>query len=398
MLCKWVRRIWRRRSWLVCVLIVTTLALVYYGNVLHAADLITSVTDAGVNTTSFPAGFNLQNNRAQSKEETAAPVAVHPQNSQRLVRQDESQRIPKNLHKADDWPQFFLPRSQQQFSLEYPYLYRASRACQTPVDMLVMTLSRPQNSRERQVIRETWGSVVTTRTWPGPTPQTLPKSVALIFLMGEDRKLGPNVSDAVRLESEKYGDIVQWEGLQDAYFNLTLKVLLGLKWMAEFCPNVSHVIKTDDDTFVHVPRLQRLLSTASADLIWGPYFTTSPCDRVGKYAVSREAYPFNIYPPHVKGNLYVLPGKSVARMVAVAPYLPYNNMEDVHVTGTLARTLALRHRAFKLSEFSPVPKVPDSCIFQNKGDFLGSQMVSPELAHHFWKTFSGSQPCRPVRP
>ncbi|XP_076469439.1 beta-1,3-galactosyltransferase 5-like isoform X2 [Babylonia areolata] len=300
----------------------------------------------------------------------------------------------ENLQKPEDFPEFFVPRSQQQFSLEYPYLYRASRACQTPVDMLVMTLSRPQNSQERQAVRETWGSVVTTRTWPGPTPQTLPKSVALIFLMGEDRKLGPIVSDAVRLESEKYGDIVQWEGLQDAYFNLTLKVLLGLRWVNEFCPNVSHVMKTDDDTFVHVPRLQHLLSTNSTDLIWGPYAKSEKCYRKSKRAVSREGYPLDIYPPHVKGNLYVLPGESVARMVAVAPYLPYNNMEDVHVTGTLARTLALSHRAFTRKEFSKVPKAPDPCLFQDNGDSVGSQMVSTELAFHFWKTFSGKYPCR----
>ncbi|XP_076462119.1 beta-1,3-galactosyltransferase 5-like [Babylonia areolata] len=302
--------------------------------------------------------------------------------------------ISQPLEKPDEWPQFFMPRNQRQFFLEYSYLYRANRVCQTPVDMLVMTLSRPQNSQERQAVRETWGSVVTTRSWPGPTPQKLPKSVALVFLLGQDGKLGPNVSEAVRQESEKYGDIVQWEGLQDVYFNLTLKVLLGLNWVSEFCPHVSHVVKTDDDTFVHMPHLQRLLSTNTTDLIFGPYANSEQCIRTGKLAVSREAYPFNIYPPHVKGNLYVLPGKSVARMVAVAPYLPYNNMEDVHVSGTLARTLALSHRAFTEKEFSTAAKAPDPCLFQDNQDSLGSQMVSPELAYHFWKTFSGKIPCR----
>nr|KAG5687629.1 hypothetical protein BaRGS_020030 [Batillaria attramentaria] len=36
--------------------------------------------------------------------------------------------------------------------------------------------------------------------------------------------------ETLAVESREYGDVVQWEGLLEDYSNLTLKVLLGLRW------------------------------------------------------------------------------------------------------------------------------------------------------------------------
>lgn len=171
------------------------------------------------------------------------------------------------------------------------------------------------------------------------------------------------------------------------------QVLLGLRWVSQRCRQAAHVLKADDDTFVHVPRvLRRLLSFSWTDGISGVFFQSSPCSRSGKYAVSRDAYPFDMYPPHVKGNLYILPGHLVPRLVMLAPYLPYNNMEDVHVTGTLARALGVRHEPFAQREFSAVPRSPDPCVFMDEVT-LGSQQVAPSLAYRIWASFSDSQLC-----
>ncbi|KAL8620612.1 hypothetical protein ACOMHN_017893 [Nucella lapillus] len=297
----------------------------------------------------------------------------------------------------DDWPQFFVPRKQEQFSLDYPYLYQARLTCRTPVDIMVVIPTLPENHLKRQAIRNTWGSVVRTHTWPGPPPEDpLAMTLGLIFLMGE-KKSGLDVSEVVRRESDKYGDVVQWKGMHDTYFNLTMKVLLGLSWVAEFCPLVSHVIKTDDDTFVHLPRLlHRLMAEMSETRIWGPYFVNAYCERTGKYAVSKESYPFDRYPPHVKGNLYVLPGKAVPRMVATAPFLPYNNMEDVHVTGTLARALGLRHTPLSGIEFSTSPTSPEPCLFERNKKAVGAQSVNPQLMLRIWGNFSDPTLCAEV--
>ena len=183
-----------------------------------------------------------------------------------------------------------------------------------------------------------------------------------------------------------------------AYFPFSrFQVLLGLRWVSQFCHQATHVLKADDDTFVHVPRvIRRLRSLRWTGGISGVFFKSSPCSRSGKYAVSRDAYPFDMYPPHVKGNLYILPGHLVPRLVMLAPYLPYNNMEDVHVTGTLARALGIRHEPFMQREFSVLPRSPDPCVFMDEMT-LGSQQVAPPLAYRIWASFSDSQLCTAQR-
>jgi len=39
------------------------------------------------------------------------------------------------------------------------------------------------------------------------------------------------------------------------YRNITLKAVMGLKWVAEHCPRVPYVTKCDDDMYVSVRRI-----------------------------------------------------------------------------------------------------------------------------------------------
>lgn len=48
--------------------------------------------------------------------------------------------------------------------------------------------------------------------------------------------------------------------LQDSYFNLTLKTVMGLKWKAMFCPQAKIWMKTDDDIFVNLPYLHKAMT------------------------------------------------------------------------------------------------------------------------------------------
>lgn len=66
-------------------------------------------------------------------------------------------------------------------------------------------------------------------------------------------------------ESAKFGDIVQ-ESFLDTYHNLTLKSLALLKWVNLTCFHDNqtnhlpkYVVKTDDDIFINVDRLVKVL-------------------------------------------------------------------------------------------------------------------------------------------
>jgi len=45
----------------------------------------------------------------------------------------------------------------------------------------------------------------------------------------------------------------------DSYKNLTLKAVLGLRWMSQYCSQAPFAIKTDDDTFLNIFEMIRLM-------------------------------------------------------------------------------------------------------------------------------------------
>ncbi|XP_070200902.1 N-acetyllactosaminide beta-1,3-N-acetylglucosaminyltransferase 4-like [Littorina saxatilis] len=392
---RWRVRYLRRWSWLQCMLLLVSMVTLYRVTSQWWPSNVTAspqrnkpriATDRDVFAAHFMVGFRFRANGSQGVGDGVG--SYRP-------------RLP------DDRPQFFQPRSQAQFSLDvYPYLHEARDTCDGPVDLLVLVPSSPAHLQRRQAVRHTWGSAVSGKPWAGDT-EDLGGSVVVLFLLGQvkdDRA----VSEAFSREAQEHGDVVQWQGLLDTYYNLTLKVrslhidynklcllqvLLGLRWVRQHCRHARHVIKADDDTFVHVPRvLRRAWSPGWADSISGAFYKASPCRRTGRYAVSRAAYPFDVYPPHVKGNVYVVPGEVVQRLVLVAPYLPYNNMEDVHVTGTLPRALGLSHHPFLQREFSVLPRPPHPCVFMDDVT-LASQQVNPQLAYRIWATFTDGRLC-----
>lgn len=66
------------------------------------------------------------------------------------------------------------------------------------------------------------------------------------------------LQELVEEESLHHSDIIQ-EGFVDSYNNLTLKSVMMLKWVLSNCHSVRYIMKTDDDMFVNINNLVRLL-------------------------------------------------------------------------------------------------------------------------------------------
>jgi len=60
-------------------------------------------------------------------------------------------------------------------------------------------------------------------------------------------------------EFQKHRDLVQGNFI-DSYKNLTLKAVLGLRWMSQYCGQAPFAIKTDDDTFLNIFEMVRLMT------------------------------------------------------------------------------------------------------------------------------------------
>ena len=46
---------------------------------------------------------------------------------------------------------------------------------------------------------------------------------------------------------------------KEDYFNLTIKHVFALKWIASYCNDVSYILKADDDVIVNLPLLQHII-------------------------------------------------------------------------------------------------------------------------------------------
>jgi len=53
------------------------------------------------------------------------------------------------------------------------------------------------------------------------------------------------------MEFSQHRDLVQGN-FTDSYKNMTLKAVLGLRWMSEYCSHAPFAVKTDDDTFLNI--------------------------------------------------------------------------------------------------------------------------------------------------
>ncbi|XP_050410722.1 beta-1,3-galactosyltransferase 5 [Patella vulgata] len=277
-----------------------------------------------------------------------------------------------------DNPLYFVPRSERVTPLDFEILIKNKNACSDPPFLLILVLTMHEHAEEREVIRQTWGGLAYGEKWPR---KHITDNIKIVFLLGKQ----PNdtLNEIVSKESEEHNDIVLF-GFQESYYNLTYKVLMGFKWVKEFCPLAKFVMKADEDSFVDIPKVvNRLHSKDWNTKISGYYFANDKAYRIGKYRVSNTVYPFVYYPPHVKGNAYFMPTTFMMRLLNVSEYMPYLNMEDVHITGVLALAAGVnQYRAFAKEEFSPFGMVR-VCDF-SRSRLVVSAFVRPQLARELW--------------
>ena len=131
----------------------------------------------------------------------------------------------------------------------YTYLLNTPEAICGPnqgKDLLLLAFMpiSPCNFHGRNNIRQTWAN------------SNSMKRFKLVFLLGTS----PNetVNNEVKFESQLYGDIIQ-EDFLDSYRNLTLKTIMGLKWVASFCAQSKFVLKIDDDMVMNPVNVMRYL-------------------------------------------------------------------------------------------------------------------------------------------
>ena len=231
--------------------------------------------------------------------------------------------------------------------------------------LVIVVCSKPEHTELRLAMRRTWGLELPDDPW-----------VVLRFFVGRD----DGWDDIMERERALHGDVVRTDHL-DTYENLSHKVLAALAWAlhhdddddAAFHhhhhPPPLFVMKIDDDTYVNLPHLLQELqhrhksvtggggggggggedaadaaaaaaaAAARSKYVMGAVCLDSPVVRDGgdRWFVSRLDYPSDVYPPYVFGGGYVMTRAAAEAVVEASVEAEYLAVEDVFVTGVLAR-------------------------------------------------------------
>ncbi|XP_070564046.1 beta-1,3-galactosyltransferase 1-like [Ptychodera flava] len=187
--------------------------------------------------------------------------------------------------------------------------------------LLVLVSSRIVNFVRREAIRQTWGSVqVIGRT-----------RIITMFLIGSS--LDDRVRKLVRTEKAEYDDIIMGDFI-DSYYNLTVKSIMGFKWVKYYCPRAKFILKADDDMYLNYAAIVDFLPKANSSHYAAGYVylgQTPNRNSSHKWFMSRQLYQSDIYPPFCSGTGYVMSSDVVRDTYEISLDTPLLPLEDVYV-------------------------------------------------------------------
>ncbi|XP_063283439.1 beta-1,3-galactosyltransferase 2 [Pelobates fuscus] len=215
----------------------------------------------------------------------------------------------------------------------YKYVINEPEKCQYKSPFLILLIAaEPRQIEARQAIRQTWGN------------ESLVPGIQIVrlFLLGLNVKLNGLIEQAIMDESQQYHDIIQQEYL-DTYYNLTIKTLMGMNWVATYCSHVRYVMKTDSDMFVNTEYLINKLLKPDLPPRTN-YFTgylmrgyAPNRNKDSKWYMPPDLYPSERYPVFCSGTGYVFSGNLAEKIFKVSLSIRRLHLEDVYVGICLAK-------------------------------------------------------------
>jgi len=118
----------------------------------------------------------------------------------------------------------------------------------------------------------------------------------------------------------------------------------ALQWISEHCDHAKYIMKTDDDVFVNMFALLHHLHDLYVHgfrwrlfaclVVWSAH-----ARRDGKWRITTEEFPDDLYPPYCSGMGYVFSTDVAVAMYRVSFYVKFFWVDDVFVSGILLRSL-----------------------------------------------------------
>ncbi|XP_039131442.1 hydroxyproline O-galactosyltransferase GALT2-like isoform X1 [Dioscorea cayenensis subsp. rotundata] len=216
-----------------------------------------------------------------------------------------------------------LPRSHPSISplqaLQMTEEWKSLPLPESPINLFIGVLSSTNHFAERMAIRKTWMQ----------SPEIKSGNVVARFFVALNPRKEVNI--VLKKEADYFGDIVILH-FMDHYELVVLKTIAICHYAIQNL-TAAYIMKCDDDTFIRLDAvlneirglaLQRPLYMGNLNLFHRPL-------RSGKWAVSYEEWPEEIYPPYANGPGYIITA-DIAKFVAsqyVNESLRLFKMEDV---------------------------------------------------------------------
>ena len=214
------------------------------------------------------------------------------------------------------------------------FIIANSRVCQkvSELGLLIYIHSTIKNTSRRKVLRKTWARKELFKE----------DMTRVVFLMGRPKD---DAEMAIIHEEDKaFGDLVVGDFI-DHYRNLTLKAIMGLKWTSLYCANARYAIKADDDAFVNIFALLKVLKANGhrKKLIVCPLWkaNTMPIlrdpSKCMKWCVKFTEFPGKThFPQYCAGLAFVISQEAIPLLYQQALTTPFFWIDDVYISGVVA--------------------------------------------------------------
>ncbi|XP_049511180.1 acetylgalactosaminyl-O-glycosyl-glycoprotein beta-1,3-N-acetylglucosaminyltransferase-like [Dermacentor silvarum] len=213
--------------------------------------------------------------------------------------------------------------------------WAVSQLCRKQLDTLFFVHSAPNNWKRRADLRATLfeEAACAAFNWTG------------VFFIGEDDD--PKVNLWTRLEADVFGDIVILS-YNDTFLTLTYKFLGGMRWVTEHCPNVSTIVKIDDDVGVHPFQLRRYLdetlpqknSCIHCNVLEDNPVLRDPQDR---YCIPQDEVAQDTYPLMCSGCCIIMTIDTMRKLFRASEIAKAYAIDDAYVSGHLALIANVGH-------------------------------------------------------
>ncbi|XP_071828688.1 uncharacterized protein [Apostichopus japonicus] len=285
--------------------------------------------------------------------------------------------------------------NERYFDQVLQYLHNNETLCSSVKDknynVFVVSLisSHVRNYKQRNAIRKTWGS----------QHLFLGRNVRYVFILGKvEGEKEAMTQELVAKEAQKYGDIVQGN-FQESFKNLTLKVVLGLKWTTEFCSDAAYLYKGDEDMFVAWRNVIRFLLETSdkagkekmSRFFVGSSMAGSPriSNPKSRYYVNESYFAGDFYPLYCSGGSYVISNDIIPELFKKSLSTPLISIDDAF-QGMLTEQIGvhpINFKGFKVS-FNK-----QKCILQNPDTLTLHGFKTPISLKYIWLKYKNKETC-----